>query len=153
MIVGQEQRREDAPREADGNPGKGNDVRDDLMLQVDKGHDHQRRNKGPQDAGVPREAKPKDGQGKERSREELYDGVLPGDPVPAAPALPPEEEETEHGDVVVGLNARPAIRTPGAGNDDALPLRESMDAHVAKAAHNESQQETGGDQKRITHRP
>lgn len=151
VTVDQEECREDAPGEADGDPGKGNDVRDDLMLQVYKGHDHQRRDKGPQNAGVPRETEPKNGQGKERSGEELYDRVLPRDPVATAPAFPLEQEEAEQGDVVVGLDGGPTSGTVGAGHDDALPLRDAMDAHITEAPDNESQQETDSDQKRITH--
>ena len=100
---------------------------------------------------MPREAESEDGHRKERAGEELDDRVLPRDPVPAAPALRLEEKEAEHGDIVISFDRRPTIGTSGARNNDALTLRESVDADVAKTPHDESKHETDRDAQGINH--
>jgi hypothetical protein len=49
-------------------------------------------------------------------------------------AFPPEEQVAEQGDVIIGPDGGPAIRTKGSRGDDGQILGKAVNAHIQKAS-------------------
>src|SRR5262249_62134288 len=123
-----------APRPPRHNPGDGDHVGDDLVVEVDardsdeSGQEEQGR--GELESG----AEAMRGEGDEDGGEELYGRIAPGDRPSAAPAASTEEEPGEHGHVLVPANGRPASGTGGARMHDADSRGNPRDHDIHAAA-------------------
>ncbi len=76
----------------------------------------------------------------EGSREELNDGVEGRDGKSARAAFAAQEEPTEDGDVVVGLDGVLTTRAAGSGADDGEAVRDAHDANIQEAANDDAEE-------------
>ena len=118
----------------DDDAGQANDIRDDLVIEIDEGDDHQGGGEEPQDRHKILRPETIDDQGEEEARQDLHQWIAQGYPHPAPGASPSQEKIAEDGNVLIPANGRPARRTARGGMDDRLAGRDAVDADVEEGA-------------------
>ena len=110
------------------------DVRDDLMVQIDESDDDQGADEGKGEDPLKCDAVLPEEQEGEGGGDRFHQRVAEGDLLSAVPAAATEQDVAEHGNVVVEPDGPAAPGAAGSGEDDGLLLRQPVNEDIEKTA-------------------